>query len=476
MPQNLNCMSMVNKSEVIKMKKYNFENPASKALLAEILTHRDHQPRASFLSSLAAVMVAAISLTMIFGCLATGASQLEPQQVYAEFDADGKILPPEVVPRVHTDTQTETVVVYNDLPPITETLLLSKPVSVEASAAEGSGKAFFDQKKNLFRWEYKGELFTFFVKGNTVFRRSEKTDITTVVYKGYSKTKLFCINDRYLFFSADAYVNYFEYDIYSAYCYRVDLVTGEILRLFITMNENYPNTYETEAFVRFDGTDVVFTNYIVHEDGSYERITDKTEESYNNNAMDDDPWLSLVWYEDDSLYVEDTHGNRYDLGVSAKDIENLGYGISNGVEVLDDNFYISFNSDQDDSNACLCYWGKLTDNGIVGGFVYAKVLDQPEYSIEITANSPREFVDFWYKDEYILCVDYDYEYFLSKYNDETQNFTIDQIPLDYDKLTAATKSGPEYQTLYDCCGEKITLLITYYPSDCFRAATPDSAD
>ena len=124
----------------------------------------------------------------------------------------------------------------------------------------------------------------------------------------------------------------------------------------------------------------------------------------------------------------------------------------------------------------MCYWGKLTDNGIVGGFVYAKVLDQPEYSIEITANSPREFVDFWYKDEYILCVDYDYEYFLSKYNDETQNFTIDQIPLDYDKLTAATKSGPEYQTLYDCCGEKITLLITYYPSDCFRAATPDSAD
>ena len=249
-----------------------------------------------------------------------------------------------------------------------------------------------------------------------------------------------------------------------------------LVRFFTDMNENYPNTYETEAFVRFDGTDVVFTNYIVHEDGSYERITDKTEESYNNNAMDDDPWLSLVWYEDDSLYVEDTHGNRYDLGVSAKDIENLGYGISHGVEVLDDNFYISFNSDQDDSNACLCYWGKLTDNGIVGGFVYAKVLDQPEYSIEITANSPREFVDFWYKDEYILCVDYDYEYFLSKYNDETQNFTIDQIPLDYDKLTAATKSGPEYQTLYDCCGEKITLLITYYPSDCFRAATPDSAD
>lgn len=468
-------MSMVNKSEVIKMKKYNFENPASKALLAEILTHRDHQPRASFLSSLAAVMVAAISLTMVFGSLSTSAVPLEEpeQQTVVNSVTGGDTLPPEEVTRVHTETKTETVTVYNDTPQLSETLLVSDNVSEEPIA---EGKSLFNQKKQIFQWQYKGEIYTFFVKDNTVYRRSEKTDITTVVYKGYSKTKLFCINDRYLFFSADAYVNYFEYDIYSAYCYRVDLVTGEILRLFITMNENYPNTYETEAFVRFDGTDVVFTNYIVHEDGSYERITDKTEESYNNNAMDDDPWLSLVWYEDDSLYVEDTHGNRYDLGVSAKDIENLGYGISHGVEVLDDNFYISFNSDQDDSNACLCYWGKLTDNGIVGGFVYAKVLDQPEYSIEITANSPREFVDFWYKDEYILCVDYDYEYFLSKYNDETQNFTIDQIPLDYDKLTAATKSGPEYQTLYDCCGEKLTLAITYYPINSLHAATPDSAE
>ena len=456
------------------IKKYNFENSANKALMAEILSKRDRKPRAAFLSSLAAVMIAAISLTMVFGSLPTNAIPLENQeQANESLVTDSDTLPPEEVVRVHTETKTKTVTVNNDTSQLSEDLLLPEAVSTEAPA---EGKAIFDQAKQIFQWQYKGETFTFFVKDNTVYRRSEKTDITTVVYKGYSKTKLFCINDRYLFFSADAYVNYFEYDIYSAYCYRVDLVTGEILRLFITMNENYPNTYETEAFVRFDGTDVVFTNYIVHEDGSYERITDKTEESYNNNAMDDDPWLSLVWYEDDSLYVEDTHGNRYDLGVSAKDIENLGYGISHGVEVLDDNFYISFNSDQDDSNACLCYWGKLTDNGIVGGFVYAKVLDQPEYSIEITANSPREFVDFWYKDEYILCVDYDYEYFLSKYNDETQNFTIDQIPLDYDKLTAATKSGPEYQTLYDCCGEKITLLITYYPSDCFRAATPDSAD
>ena len=176
------------------MKKYNFETPASKALITEILIHRDRQPRMNVLSSLAAVMVAAISLTMVFGSLSTGASQLEPQQAYAGSEADGTVLPPEVVPRMHTETQTETVVVYNDLPPITETLLLPKQAVNTESPTKG--KAFFDQKKCLFRWEYKGELFTFFVKGNTVFRRNKKTGITTVVYKGDGIAKLFCINDR----------------------------------------------------------------------------------------------------------------------------------------------------------------------------------------------------------------------------------------------------------------------------------------
>ena len=113
------------------IKKYNFENSANKKLMAEILTHRDRQPRAAFLSSLAAVMVAAISLTMVFGSLSTSAVPLEEpeQQTVVNSVTGGDTLPPEEVTRVHTETKTETVTLYNDSPQLSETLLVSDNVS-----------------------------------------------------------------------------------------------------------------------------------------------------------------------------------------------------------------------------------------------------------------------------------------------------------------------------------------------------------
>ena len=445
----LSYTNSVNKG-VIMIKRYKFENLASKALMAEILTHRDRQPRVTFLSSLAAVMVTAISLTMVFGSLSTLALPLEQQQTFVSSGVDGETPSPEVVTRVYTETQTENVVVYNDFPQIYETLLLPDSVSTEFPS---TGKSLFDQKKQLFQWQYGDEVFSFFVKDNTVYRRSETSGKTIVIYKGNGAVSLFCVTDRYLFFGAEVHVkNYDSYIGGSAYCYRADLLTGKILRLF-----NYipgSNQNESEVFVRFDGTDVVFTHYIVHEDGNYERIPDKAEKSYDEED-DENPIidLSLMLNDDNSIYVKDIDGNCYDLGISIEDIESLGYNTEKNCKswLFDDGIYnavfVSFNPDQNDSYKYVWYYGRITDDGIKGGLIQAEFLDKPEYSFFITIS---------YNIIFGLFDDWNF-YFL----------------IDFDKLTSDIKSEREYHSFYD---DELTLAVTYYPFNSLRAATPDSAE
>ena len=431
------------------IKRFEFEKPANKALMAEILTRRDRQPRAAFLSSLAAVMVVAISLTMVFGSLSTSAAPLEEKdQAYVSSVTDGEALPSETVTRVHTETQTENVSVYNYSTLISETPQL--PVADNTDYPK-KGKALFDQKKQRFQWQYKDELFTFFVKDNTVYRHSEKTGKTTVIFKGYGAATLFCVTDRYLFFGAGAYVNYDEYIGGSAYCYRADLLTGKILRLFNYLPESNQN--EPETFVRFDGTDVVFTHFIVHEDGNYERIPDKTEKSNDEDETVKFD-LSLLWNDDNTICAKDVNGNCYNLGISIKDIESLGFKINdhckswlyhNGTD--NDCIFVSFDPNQDDSATYLWYYGRITDNKIKGGLILAELLNKPEKSFFMTIFYTALYANY----------------------DDTSFF----FPIDYGKLTAKTKSEREYHSFYD---DEITLAITYYPCNSLHTATPDSAD
>ena len=92
--------------------KFTFENPGKNALMAEILARRNRQPRMTFLTSLTAVMAAAISLTAVCGSLPANAIPVEqPSQpevtevteVIAEHSAETP--PAEIVTRVHTETK-----------------------------------------------------------------------------------------------------------------------------------------------------------------------------------------------------------------------------------------------------------------------------------------------------------------------------------------------------------------------------------
>lgn len=456
------------------IKKYNFENSANKKLMAEILTHRDRHPRSLFLSSLAAVMVAAISLTMVFGSLSTSALPIEQpeQQTVVNSVTGGDTLPPEVVTRVHTETQTETVTLYNDSPQLSETLLVSDTASAEPSLTENAlaadtepaadkmpaaGKSLFDQKQQRFQWQYGDEIFTFFVKDNTVWRRSEKTDDWSKIYCGNGDTKLFCLNDRYLFFGVEAFVECDTFLSKSIYCYRADLLTGEILRLF-----NYIQLYDQpdyEAFVRFNGTDVIFTHYIVHEDGNYERIPDTPEQDviYNprphSSSLDT---ISLYLNDDNTISVEDLHGNIYDLGIRVDYIESLGYSFDEyfsswimSNESGEEFILVRFYPAQTGMNATLSYYGKITDQGLKGGLIKIGISNLPDMSYN------TEFVS---NDIYVF------------YNYDNNHFSI---PIDFDKLAAAVTPVPESYSSDDGEAEAI---ITYYPINSLHDATPDSAD
>ena len=450
-------------------KKYNFENSANKELMAEILSERGHQPRAAFLSSLAAVMVAAISLTMVFGSLSTSALPVEEQEQQTNVTSvsDGDTLPPEEVIRVHTETKTETVTVYNDTPQLSETLLVSDTVSEELPA---EGKSLFNQKEQIFQWQYNGEIFTFFVKDNTVYRRNETTGKTSVVFEGNNNVSLYCVTDRYLFFKA----NKESLDGENTYCYRADLVTGKILRLFnyrpAGLSAVYRN-YEVE-FVRIDGSDVIFTHYIVHEDGSYEEINDEKEnypDSENIKHYDLAKDLSynhleLLFNDNNTISGKDENGNYYDLGINIKNLESLDYdGNSFWSCICHDKegnkfIFVSFGTIQRHSHeSFLFYIGKITANGIDGALIQMTTPHSRKISFNTAGNYLYKEIDLYY-----TCYDINNQYIINHLF----------VPVNYDKLNAATKSEPEYYPLAN--GENLT--VTYYPYDTLHAATPDSAD
>jgi len=457
------------------IKKYNFKNSANKELMAEILSKRDRHPRSLFLSSLAAVMVAAISLTMVFGSLSTSAMPIEQpkQQTVVSSVSDGDALPPEEVTRVHTETKTETVTVYNDKPQLSETLVLPELVGTKTTVTNKSlvtdkkhaeGKSLFDKKQQRYQWQYGDEIFTFFVKGNTVYRRNETTGSAVVVFKGYKKASLFCVTDKYLFFGAD--VKVYDTSRYGehAYCYRLDLLSGDILRLFYYALSDDP-MFLTD-FIRFDGTDVIFTDYIVHEDGNYEYFSGEPETSddeYEYNETNTDPFMDLIYHsvetmrdEKNLIYITEDNGNCYDLGISVQSIESLGY------DFYDKNYgdYLYFHNsgykyislvfgkhlDEYPYDSFLYYYGEITDSGVKGGFIELTNISDLFYNW-----------NYLYKDLYL------------KYYDE-KDFII---PIDFDKLYAPTKSEPEN---YFFDNGELALTLTYYPINSLHAATPDSAE
>ena len=203
--------------------KFTFENPGKNALMAEILARRNRQPRMTFLTSLTAMEDAAISLTEVCGSLPANAipveqpSQPEVTEVIAEHSAETP--PAEIVTRVHTETKIEPVTEYHEL------VLTPAAVSqadADVAAYPETGTSLFSQEQQRYQWQFGDEIFTFFVKAETLYRRSETTGKITAVYRGEGDISLLCVTDRYLFFKADVLTTDVVFGNYTAYCGFVD--------------------------------------------------------------------------------------------------------------------------------------------------------------------------------------------------------------------------------------------------------------
>ena len=235
------------------------------------------------------------------------------------------------------------------------------------------------------------------------------------------------------------------------------------------------------AFIRFDGSDVVFSQqgelinrFVVHENGNYEVFYDEIVYPYN----DDNEYplynmgyvdLDLYFDYDNTITGESIYGIIFDV-FNINDIESFGYEFNDTPDAkgfiynsYDDSqhnsdfIFISFEKRQSDTdNSLLMYYGKKANNGydaLDGGFIQVTLPDSSEMILK-----NQLFHDS-------LSISYGY-------NDDPLELSKISIPVNFDKLTADTMSEPEYYTLEN--GE--TLTLTYYPYDTLHAATPDSAE
>lgn len=426
--------------------KYTFENPGKNALMAEILTRRSRKPRMAVLASLAAVIIAsAVSFTALSGSLTTAAVPPADRRLNSAEEE----LPAEIVKRVHTETQTEPVTVYNEVVVKSET---AEPIPQDAPEYPDKGVALFSQPTDgtpLCQWRYRDEVFTFYAKDQALYRRSERTGATAVMYRGEGEVSVVGLTDRYLFFTADEPIAYTEYFGNNTYCFRADLITGDVLRLFNCHTNYYP--YDISLyFVQTEGTDVVFNEFIVHEDGSYERIPSPL-------AISDDTEYSepqtLQWAADGCLLW----GDYTDTGVSRGDIEAMvGEGdittdrciLSDSQRIYATLFEEAFGMEPE-TKKYLFYVGQITDDGLDGGLI------QAELTSFGSLNCPFDMV-------------------LVEERIEVRNMSevMFSIPIDFEKLLAAEPGEPEEYPFEE---GRSSARVVYRPISSLSPATDDSA-
>ena len=155
-----------------------------------------------------------------------------------------------------------------------------------------------------------------------------------------------------------------------------------------------------------------------------------------------------------------------DLGIHLNDLKRFGYDFSDFTDadglIYRDNYGLTyiivfFHTHQNDTDeSLLLYSGTITGNGLEGGLIHVTIPDSSGMLLLMDKLSPKK-----------VSVAYGY------YDNGVQRI-ISELPItiDFDKLSAPTKSEPTYYPLEN--GENLTL--TYYPINSLHAATPDSAD
>ena len=166
-----------------------------------------------------------------------------------------------------------------------------------------------------YRWTYRGEDYTYFTKGKTLYRRQESSGKEVALYRSDYPLAIACVSGRYLFFD-EIIPNYYPYYI----LYRVDLLTGEKNCLF----------YHPEEFPYYgkDGEDLLFlcdsSSLIrVYPDGNYQAENLPSAQEYSS---EDKPFAQEYLPEDEpaatpdepqraeiEVWLDDDHDLQIDL-------------------------------------------------------------------------------------------------------------------------------------------------------------------
>lgn len=226
-----------------------------------------------------------------------------------------------------------------------------------------------------YRWTYRGEDYTYFTKGKTLYRRQESSGKEVALYRSDYPLAIACVSGRYLFF--DEIIPNYWYPYYILY--RVDLLTGEKNYLF----------YHPEEFPYYgkDGEDLLFlcdsSSLIrVYPDGNYQA---ENLPSAQENSSEDKPFAQEYLPKDEPAATPD-EPQRAEIEVWLDDDHDLQIDLTDEIRKMypdtDVTMYTSpaYCPKGDSFCAKICeireyknqyavlgvYIGNHTENGIIG--------------------------------------------------------------------------------------------------------------
>ena len=173
-----------------------------------------------------------------------------------------------------------------------------------------------------YRWTYRGEDYTYFTKGKTLYRRQESSGKEVALYRSDYPLAIACFSGRYLFFD-EIISNSDPYYI----LYRVDLLTGEKNCLF----------YHTEESPYYgkDGEDLLFLRdssrlIRVHPDGNYQA---ENLPSAQENSSEDKPFAQEYLPEDEPAATPD-EPQRAEIRVWSDDDHDLQIDLTDEIRKM----------------------------------------------------------------------------------------------------------------------------------------------
>ena len=295
-----------------------------------------------------------------------------------------------------------------------------------------------------YRWTYRGEDYTYFTKGKTLYRRQESSGKEVALYRSDNPLAIACVSGRYLFF--DEIISEYSYPYYILY--RVDLLTGEKNCLF----------YHPEEFPYYgkDGEDLLFLRdssslIRVHTDGNYQAENLPSAQEYSS---EDKPFAQEYLPEDEPVATPD-EPQRAEIEVWSDDDNDLQIDLTDEIRKMypdtDVTMYTSSEYLPKGYNFCAkifeireyknqyavlgVYIGKHAENGIIGDIQTVIIPEFDGYFYAVDFPDPYHIIYPAFFDTGEIRI------MIEVWNDSIGDYDTEIITIPYDR--SATRDSAE---------------------------------